>query len=156
MTVAARDASPPRIRPARTADLLDIFRLERRCFEQPWPFTAFESHLDAAAFLVAIADGRVVGYVVGAVQSGFPGPTGHIKDLAVHPNYRRRGIARHLLSEALAHLYSAGAIRSMLEVRASNEPAISLYRSVGFLPTRRRPGYYDDGETAIVMTRELS
>ena len=155
MTVTARDAIPPRIRPARTEDLLDICRLERRCFDQPWPFSAFESHVEAAGFLVAIHDGRLAGYVVSSVHSGFPGAYGHVKDLAVHPAYRRRGIARYLLTESLDRLTQHGALRAVLEVRVSNTAAISLYESLGFQSARRRPGYYEDGETALVMTRRL-
>ena len=155
MTVAARDVVPPRIRPVKIDDLLEITRLERQCFDQPWPFTAFESHVDAVGFLVAIVDGRVVGFVVGSIHSGFPGPYGHIKDLAVHPAYRRRGIAQYLLTESLDRLATHGAIRAILEVRASNDGAISLYESADFRPARRRPGYYEDGEAAIVMARSL-
>lgn len=155
MTVAARTVVPPRIRPVNVDDLLDITRLERECFDEPWSFTAFESHVDAVGFLVAIVDGRLVGYVVGSVHAGFPGPYGHIKDLAVHPAYRRRGIAKYLLTESLDRLATHGAGRAILEVRASNDAAKSLYRSVDFQPTRRRPGYYADGETAVVMARSL-
>lgn len=155
MTVVAEEASFPRVRPARTSDLLHVYRLERQCFDQPWPFTAFETHVEAPGFLVAVADGQLVGYVVGALQDSFPGPTGHIKDLAVHPEYRRRGVARQLLSRSLRRLDAAGARRAILEVRESNDAAISLYYSVGFHPSRRREGYYADGEDAIVMSRPL-
>lgn len=155
MTVTASIASFPHVRPARSTDLLSVYRLERRCFEQPWPFAAFESQIDEPGFLVAIVDGRVAGYVVGSVHEGFPGPQGHIKDLAVHPDYRRQGIARHLLSRSLGRLRDAGAIGVMLEVRPSNEAAIDLYRSAGFERMGHRPGYYQDGEAAVVMRRSL-
>lgn len=156
MTVTAEAVSPPHVRPARTADLLTIYRLEQQCFDQPWPFTAFESHVDAPGFLVAIVDGRLAGYVVGAVEDGFPGPRGHIKDLAIHPDFRRCGIGRHLLSQSLTRLREAGAISAVLEVRPSNKAAVGLYRSLGFEPSHRRPGYYRDGEAALVMRRPLT
>ena len=155
MTVTARAAPPPNVRPVRTTDLLSVYRLERRCFDHPWPFSAFESHVDAPGFLVATVDGRLAGYVVGSVEDSFPGPRGHIKDLAVHPDYRRRGIARRLLSESLRRLRAEGAIGAMLEVRPSNESAIALYRTVGFEAMRIREHYYQDGEAALVMSRSL-
>lgn len=156
MTVSAQAASPPHVRPARTTDLLTIYRIERRCFDQPWPFSAFESQVDAPGFLVATVEGRIVGYVVGSIAQGFPGPRGHIKDLAVHPEFRRRGIARSLLTSSLERLREAGAISAALEVRPSNVAAIDLYRSHGFEPTRMRENYYRDGEAALVMTRSLA
>lgn len=150
-TTADAARSHPRLRPARVGDLLDIYRIERDCFEQPWPFEAFQRHLDAPAFLVADVGGEIVGHVVGDVSPGFPGPVGHIKDLGVHPDHRRQGIGRLLLDRALARLQDAGAVRTTLEVRASNAPAIALYRSTGFEPWRNRAGYYPDGEDALVM-----
>ena len=155
-TATAGSPDHPTIRPAQPPDLLAVFRLERQCFPQPWPFEAFHQHLDATAFLVAVADGRVVGYVVGSVEAGFPAPVGHVKDLAVHPAYRRQGIAQELLARALARFVADGAVRANLEVRTSNDAAIALYRESGFSSERIRPGYYADGEAAVVMTRSLS
>ena len=144
-----------RIKPATSDQLLDIYRLEQHCFEQPWPYPAFQRQLEAEAFLVAMEAGALVGYVVGDLVNGFPGPVGHIKDLAVHPSHRRQGIARRLLQTALRRLAASGAVRAQLEVRESNEGAIALYRSSGFSIDDERPGYYADGETALLMTRRL-
>ncbi len=141
----------PRIRPAGTSDLLDVYRIERQSFPQPWPFEAFQRHIEAPAFFVAEVDTELVGYVVGDIAPGFPGRVGHIKDLAVHPAYRRRGVARKLLERALTQLEDHGVVRTSLEVRESNDAAIALYRSLGFEPWRTRPRYYPDGEAAIIM-----
>lgn len=153
MTTVDPDEAETIVRPASRADLLDVTVLENRCFPHPWPYTAFERHLDAPAFLVAINGERIVGHVVGDVRDDFFGPLGHIKDLAVDPAMRRRGIGRRLLAAALRLLAGNGVERTTLEVRESNEPAIALYRSFGFERQRIHPGYYEDGEDAIVMIR---
>lgn len=146
-------ASPLSIEPAARTDLLTVYRIEQECFPQPWPYAAFEHHLEAEAFLLARQTGTIVGYVVGDLVDGFPGPVGHVKDLAVHPEYRRRGIARRLLARALVDLDDAGAVRAELEVRRSNDAARALYDEFGFERRGLRSGYYTDGEDAIVMTR---
>ncbi|CCQ35640.1 GNAT family acetyltransferase [Natronomonas moolapensis 8.8.11] len=146
------------IRGAVRADLLSVFRIEARSFEQPWPYTAFERFLGAPGFLVAEteAGGDIVGYVVGdTIESGAV-PIGHIKDLAVARGHRRRGLGRRLLSRALGALAAAGAGRVKLEVRRSNEAARGLYSSFGFEPHHVVPGYYDDGEDAHVLIKHLS
>lgn len=95
----------------------------------------------------------VVGYVVGD-RTATRG-VGHVKDLAVHPEAQRSGIGRRLLRAGLERFARGGADSVKLEVRASNEAARALYRSEGFHPARRVPGYYRDGETAVVMTVNL-
>lgn len=155
MTIAARDAVAPRVRHVRPPDLLPVYRLEQRCFSEPWSFEAFQTHVEAPGFLVAEIGSGLVGFVVGTLERGFPGPTGHIKDLAVHPDHRRQGLGRELLVASLRRLERAGAVRATLEVRQSNEAALALYRDLGFAPSRERPGYYADGEMAVVMTRSL-
>jgi ribosomal-protein-alanine N-acetyltransferase len=146
------------IRRAEQADLLDVFRLERSTFPQPWPFSAFESFLGEPGFLVLTraADPTVVGYVVSDTTPNYGRDIGHVKDLAVHPDARRQGLGCDLLHTALTVLAVEGAALVKLEVRASNDAALSLYRSEGFEPLRRVPRYYDDGEDAYVMVLELA
>ena len=143
------------IRPVERADLLEIYRIERASFPQPWPYSVMERHLEAAAFFVAIDENRedrLAGYVI-ADDPGFG--VGHVKDLAVHPDRRGEGIGRTLLERALATLDTLGTRRTRLEVRESNGPAQSLYRSCGFRDARIIAGYYEDGEDALVMIRSV-
>lgn len=141
------------IRAAVRADLLDVFRIEKRSFGQPWPYAAFERFLGSPGFLIA-DDGGVVGYVVADTAEQYGTSTGHIKDIAVSPERRREGIGRALLSHGLAALAGTGADRIKLEVRRSNEAAQSLYEAYGFERHYVRSGYYDDGEDAYVMVLE--
>ncbi|AGN01179.1 ribosomal-protein-alanine acetyltransferase [Salinarchaeum sp. Harcht-Bsk1] len=184
MTVTPEDQGV-RIRPVERADLLAVHRIERAAFSTPWPFEAFERFVDAPGFLVAveepegavaasaeggeatgvgdgaadregvIGDGGVIGYVVAEVTPNHGRAFGHVKDLAVHPEHRRRGIASTLLERALVTLAGEGATSVKLEVREDNEAAQALYREFGFAPMRRRAGYYEDGTDALVMAREL-
>ncbi len=143
------------IRPVDRADLLEVLRIERRCFSNPWPYDAFERLLDAPAFLVAERDGAVVGYVVADSTPNFGRDIGHVKDLAVRPDARGEGIGRALLASALGQLRVRGAAIVKLEVRESNEAARSLYASEGFEAIRRLPRYYPDGEDALVLVVDL-
>ena len=80
-----------------------------------------------------------------------------LRNLAVLPEYRRRGVARALLEAACHRLQQAGTKRLFLEVRVSNEPALSLYHSLGFALHSRRKNYYrDPDEDAYVLCLELS
>ncbi|WP_227352788.1 ribosomal protein S18-alanine N-acetyltransferase [Haladaptatus salinisoli] len=155
MTTTASEAGSPTIRPAEDADLLAVFRIEKASFNQPWPFSAFERFVGEPTFLVAVDGGKVVGYVVADVIPNHGRGLGHVKDIAVHPARRGEGIGRTLLQRALSGLRAHGAHSVKLEVRASNEGAISLYRKFGFHYLRTVPRYYGDGEDAIVMVVEL-
>jgi ribosomal-protein-alanine N-acetyltransferase len=145
------------VRAAGRADLLNVLRIERESFAEPWPYAAFESLLDAPAFLVAVGDDDqpILGYVVGDVTPNHGRDIGHIKDLAVRPDARGAGIGRRLLREALVELSLSGAVVAKLEVREGNDAARSLYREEGFEPTRRVPRYYGDGEDALLLVTEL-
>ncbi|ELY83380.1 ribosomal protein S18-alanine N-acetyltransferase [Natrinema pallidum] len=143
------------VRPAERADLLAVVRIENESFPQPWPYDAFERFLGEPAFLVAETDGVIAGYVVADVTQQIGRALGHVKDIAVHPDYRGDGIGSTLLSRSLGVLAAHGAGTVKLEVRRSNDGAKQLYREFDFDPLRRVPEYYANGEDAIVMIRKL-
>jgi ribosomal-protein-alanine N-acetyltransferase len=160
-TTAPSTPDGVRIRPVERADLHSVQRIEQRSFPEPWPAAAFERFVDAPGFLVAVGEEppgwtidsvAVVGFVVADVIRRDGQPWGHVKDLAVHPDRRGRGIGSRLLLEALQVL-AGRTDRVGLEVRASNDTAQRLYRQFGFEVRRRDPGYYSDGEDALLMVR---
>jgi ribosomal-protein-alanine N-acetyltransferase len=153
-TSIAPGEDAPLIREATRADLLSIYRIETQVFDQPWPYPAFEGFLDEPNFLVAAANGSIVGYVVGDVTPTYGRDIGHIKDIAVHPNAQGNGIGRRLLQRAVLGLTVEGVGRIKLEVRKGNTRARNLYRSEGFEPVTCLSGYYDDGEDAIVLAKQ--
>jgi ribosomal-protein-alanine N-acetyltransferase len=100
---------------------------------------------------VAEADGRIVGMVVNWLLVD----EAHVATIAVHPEFRRRGIARELLAYSLRFMMGEGAVSSFLEVRESNIAAREMYRKFGYENTGRRKAYYkDNNEDAILMTLE--
>jgi [ribosomal protein S18]-alanine N-acetyltransferase len=74
-----------------------------------------------------------------------------IVDLATHPSARRQGAARALLEALIAFARGLSFQCVLLEVRASNAPALALYQQAGFTEARTRRGYYSDGEDACEM-----
>ena len=115
-----------------------IAELETLCFADPWSADALaeELHNPCARFLVAESDGQVVGYV----GCHHIADEGFIANVAVHPSARRHGVARKLVQTTIEqgkHLS-----RLTLEVRASNEAAIRLYQSLGFVCDGTRPRFY--------------
>ncbi|MFB6118111.1 ribosomal protein S18-alanine N-acetyltransferase [Halosegnis sp.] len=155
MTTPAPDDETTTVRPATRADLLTVYRIEKASFPQPWPFAAFEGFLGEPGFLIAARGGEVVGYVVADTVPNAGRALGHVKDIAVHPDHRGRGVGAQLLGRALRVMRGERASRVKLEVRESNDAAIRLYRRFGFEFRRTLPRYYDDGEDAYVMIREL-
>ncbi|MGL6043978.1 MAG: ribosomal protein S18-alanine N-acetyltransferase [Sandaracinobacteroides sp.] len=77
---------------------------------------------------------------------------------AVDPAWRRLGIGKRLIERVAVHVRARGARRLFLEVRASNEAALSLYRGIGFSSDGRRPGYYRTAtdESIDAMTLSLT
>lgn len=144
------------VRPAERADLLAVLRIERTCFTDPWSYDAFERFLGEPAFLVAERHGEVIGYAVADSTPNLGRDIGHLKDLAVRPDARGRGVGRGLLRAALGSLRAQGAMVVKLEVRESNEAARALYDDEGFDTLRRLPNYYSDGEDALVLVVDVT
>ena len=81
---------------------------------------------------------------------------GHIVSVAVLPEYRRKGLGQALVNNAMENMKLYKAKQCYLEVRKSNNPAISLYKNLSFKISRTIRGYYADGEDAYLMTKEIS
>jgi [ribosomal protein S18]-alanine N-acetyltransferase len=80
----------------------------------------------------------------------------HVLSVATAPDFRRRGLGRALLVHVIEFATARGARTALLEVRPSNQAALALYGSFGFVTARRRPRYYaDNQEDAIEMTLAL-
>lgn len=141
------------VRQAEERDIKPMAEMDILCFSAPWSEASFEKEIKEnhlAFYIVAEIGGVMVGYAgLWCIVD-----EGHITNVAVHPDYRRRGIGEALVSVLLKHTTGNGILSHTLEVRASNEPAIALYRKFGFEPAGLRKNYYEDnGEDAIIMWR---
>ena len=141
------------IRIAREEDIESMAQLDKICFSAPWSKESFESEIvenARALYIVAIVDNELVGY------AGMWGilDEGHITNIAVHPDHRRKHIGEALVSILAKTAEESGIDKLTLEVRKSNEPAKALYKKLGFEAKGLRKGYYEDNnEDAIIMWR---
>lgn len=137
------------------AEHLDrLEQLERMCFSRPWSKKMLAEELDnqCAAFLVAVEPEteQPVGYAGLLVVAD----EGYITNVAVFPEYRRRGVAAQLLSVFENFARGSHLAFLTLEVRPSNTAAIALYESFGFRQAGRRKNYYDlPKEDALILTK---
>jgi len=128
--------------------------IERTAYAYPWSERFFrqEMQVECARSFLAVVDGRIAGYILfwllpGAID---------IHNIAVHSDFRRRGLGRRLLEQVMLEARGRASSRITLEVRKSNLPAQKLYESMGFAVTGVRKGYYsDDGEDAFLMALDL-
>jgi len=166
-------ALPFTVRPMRVGDIPAVMEIERCSFLSPWPESAYRYELryGATSQFYVLQPRRpasppptwrdrlrdalhrqepppVLGYVGLRLRGG----DAHISTIAVHPDWRGRGLGLLLLLTAVEKALLCGALRMTLEVRPSNRVARRLYAKVGFVQTGLRRAYYRDGEDAWVMT----
>ena len=136
-------------------DLDRIMEIETLCFAAPWSLEEMwaECSNPMAHYLVLEEDGGVAAY------GGYwlIVDEAHITNIAVHPDFRRRGFGEKLVRGLMEEAKAAGASSMTLEVRLSNDPARRLYEKCGFGLAGVRPGYYPDNreDACIYWAREL-
>ena len=132
-----------------------IAELEKICFNDPWSENSISSELNnrLSCWLVAMEEDVVVGYVGSQTVLGET----DMMNIAVHPNYRKCGIATELINTLISVLSGQGSHSLMLEVRMSNEPAKRLYTNLGFEAVGIRKNYYrNPKEDALILRKEWS
>jgi ribosomal-protein-alanine N-acetyltransferase len=141
-----------RVRQGGIADFVEIVRMEKAVFSDPWSQEAIFSELQADAMrlpLVAEMDGSLCGYLMAwRVADQL-----HILNIATDPSCLRRGVGTSLLLAAVKYAVDGGQTEVTLEVRRSNAGARAFYRRHHFAEIGVRPGYYQDNkEDAIIMS----
>lgn len=134
----------------RKEDLEQVSTMEATCFSMPWSKKSFEENLNRsdAVYVVARDGDKVLGYCGAYVILN----EADINQVAVEPLHRKKGVGGKMLAALLDKLGKAGADAVTLEVRKSNEAAIALYESMGFVTEGIRKNFYEKPvEDALIM-----
>lgn len=131
-----------------------IAALEKLCFSDPWSENSIASELEngLSLWLVALDGPRVAGYVGSQSVLG----ESDMMNVAVHPDYRRQGVGKELVTALITCLKEKGNYQLTLEVRASNISAQKLYENLGFVEIGRRKNYYRaPKEDALILQKKF-
>ena len=131
-----------------------LAQLERLCFSQPWTESGLRSelHNKLAVFCVAEQNGQVLGYAGMQCVMG----ECYINNIAVFPQFRGMGIGTRLVQMLMEQAIQRDGVFISLEVRVSNQQAISIYRKLGFHEVGRRKNFYTAPvEDGLIMTKEF-
>ena len=130
-------------------DLKRVFEIENMSFSQSYGINMFQQLYEMGiGFLVAEVDGYVIGYVMFWIKYEYQG---HIISIAVDKNYRRQGAGTQLLVKAISILALLNIDAIYLEVNENNKEAVEFYKNFNFKVDRVVPGYYENGDGAIIM-----
>jgi ribosomal-protein-alanine N-acetyltransferase len=135
----------------RAQDLRQVLDIERASFSNPWSSALFLQELRIPFSRIVVARPAGDAQIVGHLCRWFVADEIHVLNLAVHPQYRGRGIGSVLLDEAMREARAEGAEAVTLEVRRSNVAARRLYAAFGFEEVGVRRNYYGRGEDALIM-----
>jgi ribosomal-protein-alanine N-acetyltransferase len=138
------------------AHISEAAEIERLCFSEPWSEEALGyMYSSPHAYAVACVDsesGRVAAY--GGLE--YVLDEAELTNIATHPDFRRQGCANAVTDALERFVKLHGVKRIWLDVRVSNEPAIALYRKLGFEDAGvRRHFYRFPTEDALLMVKEL-
>lgn len=144
------------LRPMTVADISQVYALDVVSFSLPWTERSYRYEVEENPHSrpwVVEDTGSSPARVVGMMVVWLILDEAHIATIAVHPEYRRRGIGQRMLANALLEAQKEGAALAYLEVRQGNLGAQALYRRFGFAVDGIRPRYYvDNGEDAVLMS----
>lgn len=142
------------VRKFRPDDLKRVYEIENMSFNQSYGINMFQQLYEmGVGFLVAEENGYVIGYVIFWIKYE---NQGHIISIAVDKNYRRLKAGTHLLVKAISILSLLNLDTIYLEVNENNTGAVEFYKTFNFKIDRTVPGYYEDGDGAILMYLPLN
>lgn len=136
-------------------DLKQILEIETLSFNGHDAYTLedfkrwFERNPDLC--LAAESEGRIAGDVISGIRDN----KAELSTLAIHPDYRRRGVGTALLEETAQRIRAYGIDAIDLEVRKTNRVGVRFWTKMGFSPIGEQLGFYEDGETALQMRKYL-
>lgn len=137
-------------------DIPHLLSLEQQGMTSPWTFGALAQHLESPGSEPLVAIHSQTHKPIGYVAIRRVADEAEILRLTVEPRSRRRGIASQLLAATLHRLRQNATVTCFLEVRDDNSPALALYQKFSFRTLYRRPSYYADGCSALVLATDLA
>ncbi len=147
------------IRPFAEQDIHSVYAIQLECPEAAqWKLDDYLelAREPGASILIAELDASPSPLIVGFAAFQHVLEEAELRNIAVRPSHRRKGIAKALLAHSIRSLWESGAKTLYLEVRPSNHEARALYASAGFQLQYTRPGYYQNPvEDALVMSLEI-
>ena len=165
MQVILRQVGECSVRRAEPRDLIPVMEINLKTLPEHYSDYFYESLLAELpeAFLVAEISGKIVGYIMCKTEYGFSNfkklgfvKKGHVVSIAVLHEQRRKGIGKALVEESMNGVKSKKCDELYLEVRCSNNEAVTLYEKLGFFIKQRLKSYYRDGEDAYMMAIEFN
>lgn len=142
-----------KIRKAMPEDLPTIARLEKECFKTDAfnkDLISYLYEIEPEGCFIAEYKGGIVGYAIFSTRG-----LDNIVTIAVQENYRRKGVGTELLKAGISYLKTKRISKIVLHVKKTNKGAIAFYKHHGFRERGYSHRYYQDGEDAIIMIKEL-
>jgi len=139
----------------RPEDVPEVLSLELASYTTPWSGTLFmnEIYKPLSVAKVVRSGDKIIGYICADQVLD----EGHILNVTVHPEHRRRGMAAHMVAHVVGLLVGRACKNFFLEVRMSNEAALRMYEKSGFSMISVRKRYYTSPEEdAVIMKLQLS
>lgn len=144
------------IEPMRRRHMRSVMKIESAAYRKPWTRSVFDGELDqvhsgSRMYLVARDGRQIIGYAGLWFVPDPGGDQAHVTNIVVSAEHRRSGVASQLLAALAEVAIDRGCVAWTLEVRATNDGALELYRRFGFAPAGVRQRYYENTDDAIVM-----
>ena len=140
------------LRPATSDDIEAVLRIEKSSYKFPWsPGNFLEELRQPQSHFLVYTDDETDSIVAGYIVFWDLKDETHILNVAVALDWRGLGMGKKLVSQAINHAYREKHKRVFLEVRTSNNGAIALYESMGFIKDHVKKSFYSDGEDAQFM-----
>jgi ribosomal-protein-alanine N-acetyltransferase len=141
------------IREFKRPDIKRVLEIETEAFKDPYPPSILiDIYNLGAGFLVVQHDNIVVGYIIFWIRYE---DEGHIISLAVDEKYRKKNMGRELVNYAIDIFIKCDVREIKLEVRIKNKGARKFYKKIGFEEKEVLKNYYEDGEDAVIMRKEV-
>jgi ribosomal-protein-alanine N-acetyltransferase len=155
--IHTEDVVEIRYRRMTLEDVEQVYAIDVLSFAMPWSERSYRFEIlenpTSRTWVAEAVDSRGQTQIVAMIVVWVILDEAHVATIAVHPDYRQRGIGHRLLAMALLDAADHGVIQVYLEVRRTNLAAQAIYERFGFEVTGLRPRYYrDNNEDALLMT----